>query len=104
MCTEVLGNMDESSDNPISSTEERVKEGEKLNKRIKENRIKKCPYAGCSKEYKGKSLVGYKKHVKTCSYRNQQELGLWVMKNSRKYDYDLVEDQKEFLNSSDSDN
>ena len=103
ICTQVQVSESKESADEISSTEERVKKGEKQRKIIKENTVKRCPYKGCNKSYKGKSLVGFKKHLKGCSYRNQNELGNWVIRNARKYDFALIADQKEFDDSSESD-
>ena len=80
------------SDDEVSSTEERVLRGEEVAEREKLSVVKICPYTGCGKTYKGNSLVYYKKHVLSCTYRNQKELGNWVIRTSRKYDFDLLTD------------
>ena len=80
------------SDAEVSSTEERVIKGEELNERKKLAVVKTCPYSGCGKTYKGSTLVYFKKHVIECSFRNQRELGGWVISTSRKYDFDLLRD------------
>ena len=78
------------SETEVSSTEERVRKGEQLAEQNKTKKAKTCPYTGCGKVYKGNTLVYFKKHVKTCTFKNQVELGYWVAKTSRKYDFDMV--------------
>ena len=89
-CMDIERKDNEESDGDVSSTEERVVKGEVLKERMKLNVVKTCPFSGCGKLYKGSSLVYFKKHVLECSYRNQKELGGWVIKTSRKYDYDMI--------------
>ena len=67
-----------------------MRNGEQLTEKNKINMAKTCPYTGCGKEYKVNSLVYFKKHVKTCSFQQQVELGYWVAKTSRKYNFDMV--------------
>ena len=73
----------------VSSTEERVIEGKRLEDIKYKNRIKKCPFSGCRKVYKGDAVLYFKQHLKKCSFKNQKELGSWVIRTSRKYDFDL---------------
>ena len=80
------------SDSEVSSTEERVLRGDEEAENAKLSVVKVCPYSGCGKTYKGYTLVYFKKHVLTCTYRNQKELGNWVIRTSRKYDFDLLKD------------
>ena len=93
-CMNIERKGNEEPNSEVSSTEERVIEGEKLQERMKLKVVKTCPYSGCGKSYKGSTLVYFKKHVLECSYRNQKELGGWVVKTSRKYDYDMIVNRK----------
>ena len=92
ICMDLVGNNNNDSEEKVSSTEERILRGEEEAERAKLRIVKHCPYTGCRKIYKGASLVRFRSHVKECSYRNQGELGSWVIKNSRKYDYDMLDD------------
>ena len=78
------------SDSDVSSTEERVARGVEAAEGAKISVVKACPYTGCGKMYKGYSLVYFKKHVLNCSYKNQKELGKWVIRTSRKYDHNML--------------
>ena len=75
----------------VSSTEERVKEGERVKELRDKRRVRVCPYKGCKKKYKGKSGAGFRNHLKTCTFKTQKELGEWVIRNSRKYDHDMLD-------------
>jgi len=91
ICVDYSTEEKESLDEEVSSTEERIREGDRIKDMKYDNRVKKCPYNGCKKVYKGQSTQYFKQHIKTCSFKNQKELGNWVMKTSRKYDFDLKE-------------
>ena len=41
--------------------------------------------------YKNAYAMGFRNHVKNRSFKNQRELGCWVIKSARKYDHDLLE-------------
>ena len=75
----------------VSSTEERVRVGEIKKERLKMSLERRCPYSGCGKVYKNAYAVGFRNHVKNRSFKNQRELGCWVIKSARKYDHDLLE-------------
>ena len=90
-CSPVPNDELEDSNEEVSSTEERVRKGKQLKELKKQNRVKKCPYLGCNKIYRGSSMQYFTRHVKECSYKNQKELGKWVIRNSKTYDYNLLE-------------
>ena len=91
-CNEIEQELLEELKEEVSSTEERISKGERRRLLMKKKKIKRCPYRGCNKEYKDGSRQCFRNHLKRCSFRNQKELGNWVIQNSRKYDFDMLED------------
>ena len=89
ICELADGDIKSSEEIPVSSTEERVKKGEKLAELRKSRETRACPFKGCKKKYRGKSGSGFRNHMKVYSYRNQKDLGVWVIKKSRKFDFDM---------------
>ena len=90
VCMNVVSERKSESDSDVSSTEERVARGVEAAEGAKISVVKACPYTGCGKMYKGYSLVYFKKHVLNCSYKNQKELGKWVIRTSRKFDHNML--------------
>ena len=90
-CAEIERKLEDEVKSDISSTEERVKRGEVKRELEKKRRVRRCPYSGCNKEYKNNSGESFRSHLKNCTFKNQKELGGWVIKNSRKFDYDMLE-------------
>ena len=89
-CTETGTELKDDSQSEVSSTEERVRQGEEVKERKKLDVVKSFPYTGCGKVYKGASLVHFRRHIKDCSFKNQKELGGWVVRTSRKFDFDML--------------
>ena len=91
ICMSIRQEIKEDGKSDVSSTEERVRVGEIKKERLKMSLERRCPYSGCGKVYKNAYAVGFRNHVKSCSFKNQRELGCWVIKSARKYDHDLLE-------------
>ena len=81
--------MEEEIKGEVSSTEERIKEGERQKDIKYKKRVKKCQFRGCGIVYKGDSVLYFKKYIKNWSFKNQKELGGWIVRTSRKFDFDV---------------